>query len=115
MTSLSEDCKDRQPHKRQKERKSMITDILNKINESIESKIEKDSYDNTVTLVVVFDEFMGMFSDKISDIEYLKSIFIELTKKEYIFKNVYILVDKYEGSSIVIEPRLIKLMFMIIV
>ncbi len=85
------------------------TDIFNKVSESIESKIVKDSYDNTVTLVVIFDEFMGMLSDKISDIEYLKSLFIELTKKEYIFKNVYVLVDKYEGSNIVIEPRLIKL------
>lgn len=37
MTSLSEHCKDRQPHKRQKERKSMITDILNKM--TVEEKV----------------------------------------------------------------------------
>jgi len=88
---------------------SIEIDIFNKVSESIKSKIEKDSYDNTVTLVVLFNEFRGMFSDKIGDIGYLRSIFIELTKKEYIFKNVYVLVDKYEGSDIVIEPRLIKL------
>ena len=85
------------------------SEIFNKVNESIENKIKKDSYDNTVTLVVMFDDFMGMFSEKLKDTEYLKSIFIKLTEKDYIFKNVYILVDKYEGSGVVIEPRLIKL------
>lgn len=87
---------------------SIETEIFNKVNEAIACKMIKDSYDNTVTLVVVFDEFMGMFSDKINDTEYLDSLFIQLIDKEYIFKNVYILVDKYEGSGIVVEPRLIK-------
>ena len=56
------------------------SEIFNKVSESIENKIKKDSYDNTVTLVVMFDDFMGMFSDKLKDIEYLKSIFIKLTE-----------------------------------
>lgn len=85
---------------------SMITRPILK---AIENKSQKKSYDNSVTLVVVLNNFYAMPSEKIADLEYLKKLFATLYERNYIFGNVYILVEEYNGHEIKIPPRLIKI------
>lgn len=85
---------------------SMITRPILK---AIENKTQKKSYDNSVTLVVVLNDFYAMPSEKIVDLEYLKKLFATLYERNYIFGNVYILVEEYNGHDIKIPPRLIKI------
>lgn len=85
---------------------SMITRPILK---AIENKSQKKSYDNSVTLVVVLNNFYAMPSEKIADLEYLKKLFATLYERNYIFGNVYILVEEYNGHDIKIPPRLIKI------
>lgn len=85
---------------------SMITRPILK---AIENKSQKKSYDNSVTLVVVLNDFYAMPSEKIADLEYLKKLFATLYERNYIFRNVYILVEEYNGHDIKIPPRLIKI------
>lgn len=83
--------------------------IISRILKAIENKKQKESYDNTVTLVVILNDFYGMPSEKIADIEYLKKIFATLYEREYVFGSVYILVDEYNGHDMKIPPQLIKI------
>lgn len=85
---------------------SMITRPILK---AIENKSQKKSYDNSVTLVVVLNNFYAMPSEKIADLEYLKKLFATLYERNYIFGNVYILVEEYNGHDIKIPSRLIKI------
>lgn len=87
--------------------------LINKREEKIEITCnffdKKESYDGTVTLVVVLNNFYGMPNEKIADIEYLKKLFATLYERKYVFGSVYVLVDEYNGHDMKILPRLIKI------
>lgn len=82
--------------------KNIVKSIINKKN-------SMSSYDNTINLVVMFDNFEYLFSKQIRDENYINSIFEDLKKSTYKFKSVSILVDRYIGSELQTEPRIIKI------
>lgn len=79
--------------------------VVNHVVKAIDNKNHKTSYDSTVTLVVILNNFYGMPSEKIRNDEYLNKLFAFLRKKNYVFGRVYILVDEYND----IPARLIKI------
>ena len=79
------------------------------VKDAVEKKNAKESYDNTITLVVMFDDFSYLFSEQITDENYINSLFENLKDNNYKFKNINILIDKYESNKIVIEPRIITI------
>lgn len=85
------------------------TQIYQKVKDKINDKNESDSYDDTINLVVLFDDFEYIFAEQISDKEFINSIFADLKKENYKFKTVSILVDRYIGNDIKIEPRIIEI------
>lgn len=81
----------------------------NKVLEEVIKKNSKKTYDNSITLVVMFDEYKFLPSSKLMDKNFIDSLFSKLKNIDYIFKNVYILMDKYDGSSLKYEPYLIQI------
>lgn len=57
----------------------------------------------------MFDEYKFLSSSKLMDKDFIDSLFSKLKNIDYIFKNVYILMDKYDGSSLKYEPYLIQI------
>ena len=68
-----------------------------------------DSYDNTIDLVVFFDQFEYLFSRQISDKKHIDSIFANLKRNQYKFKSISILIDEYISNKICLKPRIIKI------
>ena len=85
------------------------TEIFQKVKEAIDKKNNMDSYDNTINLVVLFDSFENIFSKQISDEKFINGIFEDLKNEKYKFKTVSILVDRYIGDNIKLEPRIIEI------
>ena len=83
--------------------------ILKKVENAINKKNKMDSYDNTIDLVVFFDQFEYLFSRQISDKKYIDSIFVNLKENQYKFKSVSILIDEYISNKICLKPRIIKI------
>ena len=80
----------------------------NRVFENVVKKNSKKTYDNSITLVVMFDEYKFLPSSKLMDKVFVKSLFSKLKNIDFIFKNVYILMDGYDSSSLNYEPYLIK-------
>lgn len=83
--------------------------ITKKVKDIIEQKNSMDSYDESINLVVMYDDFEYLFSEQIADGEYMNSLFEEVKCNEYKFKSVSVLIDKYIGDGINVEPRIIKI------
>ena len=81
----------------------------NKVLEEVIKKNSKKTYDNSITLVVMFDEYKFLPTSKLMDKDFVESLFSELKNIDYIFKNVYILMDKYDSSSLKYKPYLIQI------
>lgn len=81
----------------------------NKVLEEVIKKNSKKTYDNSITLVVMFDKYKFLPSSKLMDKNFIDSLFSKLKNIDYIFKNVYILMDKYDGSNLKYEPYLIQI------
>lgn len=81
----------------------------NRVFEEVVKKNSKKTYDNSITLVVMFDEYKFLPSSKLIDKDFIDSLFSKLKNIDYIFKNVYILMDGYDGSSLKYDPYLIKI------
>jgi len=86
----------------------------NKVLEEVIKKNSKKTYDNSITLVVMFDEYKFLPTSKLMDKDFVESLFSELKNIDYIFKNVYILMDKYDSSSLKYKPYLIQIKWLII-
>ena len=84
-------------------------DCKQKLLDDVIKKNNKSTYDNSVTLLVVFDDYHFLPSNKLKDVQFIDSIFKELRKINYIFKNVYILMDKYDGSNLKYDSYLIQI------
>lgn len=57
----------------------------------------------------MFDEYKILPLSKLMDKDFIDSLFSKLKNIDYIFKNVYILMDKYDSSNLKYEPYLIKI------
>ena len=82
--------------------KKIIKNILNQKNSS-------NSYDETINLVIMFDYFDFLTYEQLKDIKYLKTLFEDFELIDYKFKSVSILVDRYQESKKVLEPRIIEI------
>ena len=91
------------------EYKNFEENISKKVEDAINKKNSMNSYDNTIDLVVMFDDFEYLFSEQILDEKYMESIFDSLKKNKYKFRSVSVLVDRYIGNGLDIEPRIIKI------
>ena len=80
-----------------------------KILSDVQKKNNKDTYDDSITLLVVFDDYHFLPSSKLCDKSFIEWMFADLTELNYIFKNVYVLMDKYEGSKFKYAAYLIKI------
>lgn len=83
--------------------------IKNIVQEALKNKNSKNSYDSTVNLVVLYEGFEDLFSNKISNDTYFEALFEDFKEDEYIFKSVSVLIDSYKGSDLEIAPRIIKI------
>ena len=81
----------------------------NRVLEEVIKKNSKKTYDGSITLVVMFDEYKFLPSSKLMDKNFIDSLFSKLKNIDYIFKNVYILMDRYDGSGLKYEPYLIQI------
>lgn len=81
----------------------------NRVFEEVVKKNSKKTYDNSITLVVMFDEYKFLSSSKLMDKVFIDSLFRKLKNIDFIFKNVYILMDAYHGSSLKYDSYLIKI------
>lgn len=81
----------------------------NKVLEEVIKKNSKKTYDDSITLVIMFDEYKFLPSSKLMDKDFIDSLFTKLKNINYIFKNVYILMDKYDSSNLKYEPYLIQI------
>ena len=75
----------------------------------IQKKNNKDTYDSSITLLVVFDDYHFLPSSKLRDKSFIEWMFEDLKKLNYIFKNVYVLMDKHDGSELKYDSYLIKI------
>lgn len=89
--------------------KSFEENITKKVKDIIEQKNSMDSYDKSINLVVMYDDFEYLFPDQIANDEYMNSLFDELKKNKYKFNSVSVLIDQYIGDKINIEPRIIEI------
>ena len=80
-----------------------------KIKDVVEKKNKKRTYDGSITLIVVFDDYHFLPSSKLMDKNFLNWMFDDIKKINYVFKNVYVLMDKYDGSELKYDPYLIKI------
>ena len=83
--------------------------IRNTVQEAINKKNAMNSYDSSVSLVVLFDDFEYIISEQISDENYINDIFKDLKIENYKFKTVSVLVDRYNGNDVKLEPRIIEI------
>ena len=82
-------------------------EIKKKIEEKINNKnIKTDSYDNTITLVVMMDMHEFFMNEEINNKEFYDDLFSTMKTDSYIFKNVDILIDKFNDNS---EPWIYKM------
>lgn len=91
------------------EYKNFEENITKKVKDIIEQKNSMDSYDESISLVVMYDDFEYLFSDQIANEEYMNSLFNELKRNDYKFKSVSVLIDQYIGDKINIKPRIIEI------
>lgn len=89
--------------------KDIEKNIIEKVTHKINEKNTMNSYDKTINLVVMFDDFTCLFSEQLANQKYIDSLFDGLKRREYKFKSVSILVDRYIGNNIKLEPRIIKI------
>lgn len=80
-----------------------------KILSDVKKKNNKDTYDNSITLLVAFDDYHFLPSSKLGDKTFIDWMFEDLKKINYIFKNVYVLMDRHDGSELKYDPYLIKI------
>lgn len=77
--------------------------------DDVEKKNKKSTYDDSITLLIVFDDYHFLLSSKLDDKSFIDWMFEDLKKINYIFKNVYILMKQYEGSNLRYDSYLIKI------
>lgn len=83
--------------------------ITKKVKDIIEQKNSMDSYDKSINLVVMYDDFEYLFSKQIANEEYMDSLFKEVKSNEYKFKSVSVLIDEYIGNRINVKARIVKI------
>lgn len=83
--------------------------ITKKVKDILEQKNTMDSYDESINLVIMYDDFEYLFSEQIANEDYMNSLFEDLKNNDYKFKSVSILIDRYIGDKINLEPRIIKI------
>lgn len=86
-------------------------EIQNEVKKQIEKKNanEKGSYDSTINLLVTFNNHMLLTSKQIQSEEFWEGLFSDLRNKEYIFKELTIIIDRYIGSDKSVNSRIIKI------
>lgn len=86
-------------------------EIQNEVKKQIAEKNanKKGSYDNTISLLVTFNNHILLTSKQIQSEEFWEELFSNLRNQEYIFKEVTIIVDKYNGSDKSVNSRIIKI------
>lgn len=82
--------------------KNQMVEILNQ-------KSANQHYDNSITLVIVFDEFKIMFPNCDFWHDFLEETIKELKTNDTIFKEIYLLVQGYETSSENYEAQIYKI------
>ena len=58
---------------------------------------------------MLFDEYKYLPTSKLSNKEFVASMFKDLKQINYVFKNVYILMGGYNGSDLKYDPYLIQI------
>lgn len=91
------------------EYKNFEENITKKVKDILEQKNAMGSYDESINLVIMYDDFEYLFSEQIANEEYMDSLFEELKNYQYKFKSVSVLIDSYIGDNITLEPRIVKI------
>lgn len=83
--------------------------VFDKVNSAIENKNTKLKKQIPFKLVVQVDCFDGYFIEDVLDRKYFSSIFDSLKNKEYKFKKIDLIVDRYTDDTRYIEPFIITI------
>ena len=78
-----------------------------KIINNVIKKNTKKEYDNSITLLIVFDNYDYLLSNRIDS--YIDQIVKKLKMQKYIFRHVYMLMEKYDSSSLIIDSHIITI------
>ncbi len=85
-------------------------DFIDKIEQAVCKKAEKkNSYDNTITLVVYVTDVSGLRGSNLRNENYFIEITNYLKKTKFIFKHVFILIEGFYLSNYKVEPQLIQI------
>ena len=85
-------------------------DFIDKIEQAVCKKAEKkNSYDDTITLVVYVTDVLGLRGSNLRNENYFIEITNYLKKIDFIFKHVFILVEGFYLSNYKAEPKLIQI------
>ena len=85
-------------------------DFIDKIEQAVCKKAEKkNSYDNTITLVVYVTDVSGIRGSNLRNENYFIEITNYLKKRKFIFKHVFILIEGFYLSNYKVEPQLIQI------
>lgn len=85
-------------------------DFIDKIEQAVCKKAEKkNSYDDTITLVVYVTDVLGLRGSNLRNENYFVGITNYLKKTKFIFKHVFILVEGFYLSNYKVEPKLIQI------
>lgn len=76
------------------------------IRDKIKEKNDSDSYDETVSLVVMLDMYDYAFDEEIENEQYYEELFKDLKEKEYKFKSVEVLITGIRKDS---QPWIYKI------
>lgn len=85
-------------------------DFIDKIEQAVCKKAEKkNSYDDTITLVVYVTDVLGLRGSNLRNENYFIEITNYLKKRKFIFKHVFILIEGFYLSNYKVEPQLIQI------